>query len=357
MRILGIFRGFPGLGRVVSGVTLLEELRDNFNCEVRAISYLQGNKYLGQRGFNVLSEVSAMDYCSIGLLPTNKVGVFIHETIRDFKPNLIIVDGEPLIIQSIKISHPNIKVVALLNPSDVDNPSNDREAMEYFNALYSLSDLAIVHGLRNTLGHYQYKKILSIPTIIRREIVCLQNLCGKNIYCVLGGGTVNSSQEFIESSLRIAKLCMDIAKRFSNREIHIVCSCNAIGSILIGKSASPNITIHEKVLTAEEIYSDAAIIITRSGRNTLSEVAFLGIPTISFVTGDCYRKEEQRQNIQSLNRSNIHESGLDITSDNLYNKMNEIMYQNVMTNDKFEYGNPLAINAIVSLIEETTEIQ
>ena len=27
-KILGIFRGFPGLGRVVSGVSLLETLRD-----------------------------------------------------------------------------------------------------------------------------------------------------------------------------------------------------------------------------------------------------------------------------------------------------------------------------------------
>ena len=42
MKILGIFRGFPGLGRVVSGVALLETLRDKYDCEIKCISYLQG---------------------------------------------------------------------------------------------------------------------------------------------------------------------------------------------------------------------------------------------------------------------------------------------------------------------------
>ena len=50
-KILGIFRGFPGLGRVVAGVSLLETLRDNYDCDVRVISYLQGNKYLESRGY------------------------------------------------------------------------------------------------------------------------------------------------------------------------------------------------------------------------------------------------------------------------------------------------------------------
>ena len=42
-RILGIFRGFPGLGRVVAGVSLLETLRDDYGFDVRVTSYLQGN--------------------------------------------------------------------------------------------------------------------------------------------------------------------------------------------------------------------------------------------------------------------------------------------------------------------------
>ena len=125
-KILGILRGFPGLGRVVSGVSILETLRDSYDYDVKIISYLQGNKYLNSRGYNNLNEVTPMDYCSIGLLPTNKMGVYIHNCIREFTPDLIVVDGEPLMIKSIKISHPSIKVVALLNPADVVNPNNNK---------------------------------------------------------------------------------------------------------------------------------------------------------------------------------------------------------------------------------------
>ena len=145
MRILGIFRGFPGLGRVVSGVSLLETLRDCYACEVKMISYLQGNRYLESRGYTDIQEAIPMDYSSIGLVPTNRMGVFIHSTIKSFSPDIVLIDGEPLIIQALRISYPNLKIVTLLNPADVDNPHNDKEAMDYFNHLYSLADLAIVH--------------------------------------------------------------------------------------------------------------------------------------------------------------------------------------------------------------------
>ena len=39
-KILGILRGFPGLGRVVSGVSILETLRDSYGYDVKIISYL-----------------------------------------------------------------------------------------------------------------------------------------------------------------------------------------------------------------------------------------------------------------------------------------------------------------------------
>ena len=120
MRILGIFRGFPGLGRVVSGVSLLETLRDCYACEVKMISYLQGNRYLESRGYTNIQDAIPMDYCSIGLLPTNRMGVYIHSTIKSFSPDIVLIDGEPLIIQALRISYSNLKIVALLNPADVE---------------------------------------------------------------------------------------------------------------------------------------------------------------------------------------------------------------------------------------------
>ena len=227
-RILGIFRGLPGLGRVVAGVSLLETLRDDYGFDVRVISYLQGNKYLESHGYMNLPEVTPMDYCSIGLLPTNKMGVYIHDTIRSFMPDAILIDGEPLIIQSIRISHPSIKIITLLNPADVNNPYNDKEAMDYFNAMYSLSDLAIVHGLRHINSDRRYKKLISINTIIRREIMVVKNVPTNNIYCVLGGGTVNSGQLFESSTLRIGELCQKVAALLPRYTMHIICSCKNI---------------------------------------------------------------------------------------------------------------------------------
>lgn len=354
MKVLGIFRGFPGLGRVVAGVSLLEALRDDHHCKVKAISYLQGNKYLMQRGFSVLQEASAADYCSIGLLPTNKMGVHIHSTIKSFEPDLIIVDGEPLIIQSIKISHPSIKIVTLLNPSDVDNPTNDPEAMDYFNTLYSMADLAIVHGLRNVSATSRYKNLISIPTVIRKDIISLNRKRGDNIYCILGGGTVNSSQEFVDTSVKIAELCIDASKNIDKREIHIVCSCKTIASIINTKSIPSSVIVHDNLLSPNDIYLDASLIVTRSGRNTLSEVAYLGIPTISFVSGDCYRIEEQRQNIHCLNCQNVIEAELTLTAKELLEKIQYALSIVYSFDRKFNYGNEIALNAIKELI--STEI-
>lgn len=351
MKVLGIFRGFPGLGRVVSGVTLLETLRDEYNCDVKAISYLQGNKYLQQRGFSDLQEASSADYCSIGLLPTNKMGVHIHSTIKNFKPDLIIVDGEPLIVQSVKISHPCIKVVALLNPSDVDNPSNDVEAMEYFNTLYSMADLAIVHGLRQTIGIHPYKNIISIPTILRQEIINQEVSYGNNIYCVLGGGTVNSSQDFIDSSLKIAELCINIACNFSDKEIHIVCSCDIVASAFQTKTLPSNVIIHENILTPSQIYSDAAFIITRSGRNTLSEVAYLGIPAVSFIAGDCYRRQEQFQNSISPICQTIFSASTDIEYGEFRSLCSNHINGKRDRNISFIPGNEMAIDTLLNLLQ------
>lgn len=311
-KILGIFRGFPGLGRVVAGVDLLETLKEDFGCDVKLISYLQGNRYLESRGYTGLKEVSSMDYCSIGLVPTNKMGVYIHKTIRDFMPDVIVVDGEPLILQSIKISYPNIKVVALLNPADIDNPNNDREAMDFFNALYSLSDLAIVHGLRHVERNKKYKDIISINTIIRREIIKVKNIPTNNIYCVLGGGTVNVGQQFEDSTLRIGELCKNVAAFLPKHTMHIICSSQNIFKVLNENCHSENVTLHEDIISAKKYYSDACLVITRSGRNTLSELAYLGIPAIAFVSGCTYRKVEQSNNIKDLDAPTIVSGSLEM---------------------------------------------
>lgn len=346
-KILGILRGFPGLGRVVSGVSILETLRDRYGYDVKIISYLQGNKYLYSRGYSNLNEVTPMDYCSIGLLPTNKMGVYIHNCIREFTPDLIVVDGEPLIIKSIKISHPSIKVVTLLNPADVVNPNNDKEAMDFFNEFYSLSDLAIVHGLRRIDKDSRYNEFLSINTIIRPEIIGVKNLPTNNIYCVLGGGTVNVGQQFVDSTITVGLLCQKVASLLPQYIMHIVCSSQNIFNVLNRNNSSENVVLHEDIIPAEQYYSNAGLVITRSGRNTLSELAYLGIPAISFVSGCSYRKVEQTNNINDLNVPTIVPASMDISLAAFADLCQKMMQ--VRKGEPMNPGNDEAIKSILQL--------
>lgn len=348
MKVLGIFRGFPGLGRVVSGVSLLETLRDKFACEIRMISYLQGNCYLRSRGYEGMQEAIPMDFCSIGLLPTNRMGVHIHSEIKSFAPDIVLVDGEPLIVQSLKISYPNLKVVTLLNPADVDNPHNDKEAMEFFNHLYSLADLAIVHGLRKPNLVYTYKKQIALGTILRNEILNLDHTPTNNIYCILGGGTVNVGYQFETSTIAIANICKQLAKVLPSYNMHIVCSSQNIYDALCEGQIDDNVILHKDVLKAEEYYSNATLVITRSGRNTLSELAYLGIPALSFVTGDNYRRVEQEQNLANIKAKNIAAIAIDTSIDEIADKAKELMQQGI-TKCGFAIGNDDAIKEILAL--------
>ncbi len=350
MNVLGILRGFPGLGRVVSGVSLLETLRDKHGCNIKIISYLQGNRYLESRGYSDLQEAIPMDYCSIGLLPTNKMGAYIHITIKEFKPDVVIIDGEPLIIHSLKISYPKMKIVALLNPADVDNPQNDKEAMDYFNAMYSLADLGIVHGLREIKPIYNYQEFLSIGTILRHETLDIKKKPSNNIYCVLGGGTVNAGHQFAESTIRIAELCQKVAIELPEYIMNIICSSQNIYDAINENYSSPNVIIHNHVLDATKYYSDAALIITRSGRNTLSELAYLGIPAISFISGCSFRKTEQELNVKNLSVNNIKLASLEIQPEDFVELcLNAMKSRNLHA--KFCSGNDIAIQKLKKILK------
>lgn len=348
-KALGIFRGFPGLGRVVAGVALLEILREEYNFFVEAVSYLQGAKYLNLHGFNNFPEAIEKDYSSIGLIPTYKIGAYIHKRINDFRPDIIVIDGEPLIVQSIKISHPEIPVVVLLNPSDVDNPYNDSEAMEYFNALYSLADLAIIHGLRR-ISHNpnKYKKIISIDTILRKEILEITNTESENIYCLLGGGTVNTDCHFEESTIKIGMFCLEFAKQQPSKKIHIMCSSTNIFNTIKKYPTYSNVFVYKDLISPLKFLPDAGLIVTRSGRNMLSEILYLGIPAITFITGDFYRQTEQMQNIDKLCVENVRVASIQMETQEFCDLCKEMIGKKAKVKNR-KCGNEIAINSILEL--------
>lgn len=88
--------------------------------------------------------------------------------------------------------------------------------------------------------------------------------------------------------------------------------------------------------------------ITRSGRNTLSELAYLGIPAISIVTGDIYRRYEQVQNIKDLNVSNIQSFSMEGTISDFIEIMNTMIKLGKQENN-FKVGNQLSINKILEI--------
>lgn len=304
-KVLGIFRGFPGLGRVVAGVSLLETLRDRYGFQIKLISYLQGDKYLAGKGYSPFSLVTSRDYCSIGIVPTSPLGIKIFDCISEFRPDLILVDGEPLMMHALRICFPSMKIVALLNPSDVENPAVEPMVMKYLLTSYTYADLAIVHGLRKVDGASSFNNIISVNTVIRSELSCIKRIPSNQIYCVLGGGTVNAGSGFASSTIQLAKLSIETMKELPDFDLSVVCSSENIYDIVSNIPSAENVKVITGMLDALEYYSDGCFFITRCGRNSLSELAYLQIPAAAYVSGDKYRKEEQENNLRNLNSSSI----------------------------------------------------
>lgn len=353
MKVAGIFRGFPGLGRVVSGVELITHFKDHFNADIQVYSYLQGEKYLNQKGFTTNHSVSEHDFSSIGIIPVSAYGEYIFNQIADFNPDIVIIDGEPLILQSLRVVYPNLKIVALLNPFDVHNPYNQSSSSLIFNDMYSKANLAIVHGFWKLEKPYKYNEFLSINTIIRKEVLSIKPTFSKNkICCILGGGTVNSKIEFQEKSISIAYKCIQLADVFRDFEIHIFCSNKQIYNEVIKNKKQSNTFVHANIEDCNEYYSDSKLIIARAGRNTISEVLYLGIPTIVIPTGCKFRSKEQKTNaeiIEKISSNKIININEDIDINELINQCKMILKIENQISPIWVPGNAQAIDLILNL--------
>jgi len=301
MRVLGVFRGFPGLGRVIGGVELLEALRQDYGCEVFAFTYLQGLNYVQQRGIKVLQDVPAQDVSPVGVLPTGHACAALSDWIEEFLPDLVVVDGEPLILHALRVRFPRLRIVALLNPADISNPNNYPVSMDYFREMYRQADCCIVHGLRELEQGELIGNAVSIPTIVRSEVTKIVRVPAKRIYCVLGGGTVNVEASFMETTLALARLAISASRCCTGYDFEILCGCRAV-SAEVEKllQVGDKVTVKADIVSPEEFFADAALVITRAGRNTLSELRLLGIPGIAVVSGCRFRKHEQAQNAAQL---------------------------------------------------------
>ena len=335
MKVVGILRGFPGLGRVVSGVEIIRKLERKHNANVKIISYLQGYDYVTNYYTNdVINILNINDISSIGIIPVSPSGEKIIDDIDLFKPDVIIIDGEPLLLITIKLRFPNIKIITLLNPFDIDNPHNKLSSQLFFKDCYSKADISIVHGLFTVKQPESFEgKFYSVGTVIRQNVqeITRHSYPGA-IKCILGGGTVNSSSKFYENTIKIAENAIMLANKHKELKFEIFCSCKVVfDSIKANQATSPNLSIYIDIESPERLFSDAKIVIGRAGRNLISELLFHRIPSIVFASNCGIRGAEQSENISAAQNRSKNIIGMDISAskENIHNVFERLLRKNI----------------------------
>lgn len=357
MKIYGIFRGFPGLGRVVSGAGLLETLRKAGHI-VKAYSYMQGDTLLDEYGFDRIIEEqpSGVHIMVIGLNPISKEIGNLIEQIKTDDPDLVIIDGEPLIISTLALVFPRNRIISLLNPSDIYNPSLPEASVKFYRQHYLTAKNVFVHGINvqdfSWLARQYDCNIYNVNTILRPEIVGINvKSDSKKIVCILGGGSANASSGFVESTLKIALKVIDLARIMDDYEFIIYCNDKHIKAA-IDFHDTKNVVIKDVYCSPAEMYGSAKAVICRAGRNTASELLYLNIPAVLFSTSNDFRAVEQGKNINDvcylseglIGKANISEETMTLRETVLrvigtYKKENH-----------FEAGNLIVMNKINKII-------
>lgn len=358
--VIGVFRGFPGLGRVSAGIALLKELQQQgFN--VAAISYYQGVEALIQQKIPVLFDYSieTCDITSIGINPITGFATRIIDEIIKRNPDVVIMDGEPLLQSTLADVFPKDRIVSLLNPSDLKNDSLPESTIKFYHKNYLACGNAIVHGIDID---YSTKKenecvIRYIPTILRREVIEIKDdeREMKQVVGILGGGSSNSSKRFFDSTVDLGKKLVSIAKKMEDMQFEIFCNDENVKGAIEREGCIPNnIKIVSSYVSPRIMYKNAGVVVARSGRNVASELLFLNISGILFATDGDYRSKEQEKNIDAMiSASNdlFVKTKLsdcdDILIENIRERMNS-KYQGI----EFEPGNKYAISTILKLVEK-----
>ena len=360
MKAYVILRGFPGLGRVVGGLALVEQLK-NYAWEFKIATYGRGLAAIKERGFceTQVSDVERNDgISSIGIIPVSRFGEAILSEIDKWKPDLIICDGEPLLLEAMAIIGLKNKVVALVNQFDLFNPRNQYSSQKYFSHLYNQSGMILLHGLEINES-MQTDKCKIMNTIIRPEVIELGNANANNNSCkagkivgIIGGGIYKANRDFKVSSIRIAEIFVQLARLNKGREFVLYFNdfeheC----PYELDKNIPDNISIIDRYASPNEMYSNAELVIARAGRNTISELIFLKkkamvIPT----TKHDFRSGEQEYNIfnaEKITNGNI--IGLKLNCDT--EEMNLILKKQ-LEKQAYKYtwnpGNDKAVNEILN---------
>lgn len=359
-KIYGIFRGFPGLGRVSAGIALLKDLEKQ-GYQIGAISYYQGSSALRKQGIPILLEYEPedRDITSIGINPITEFSSKVAECIKEGEPDIIIFDGEPLLQSVLGDVFPKSKIISLLNPSDLYNETLPEFKINFYHKNYLACGNAIVHGigLKNETVAMGECNVYHIPTIIREEVLSISSSykASKRIVGILGGGSVNSSKSFIKSTVDMGVKIASIAKIMNQYDFDIYCNDDYIKQEIEGRIKEvANVEIISNYTAPKDIYDSACFAIVRAGRNVASELLYLNIPGLLIATDGDYRSQEQEKNIRLMievgdtlfDKFTLLEDDISIV-----NKINTMIEGR--TREKLIHpGNEISIDIIKKVLEE-----
>ena len=201
---------------------------------------------------------------------------------------------------------------------------------------------------------FEHNNFHSINTIIRKEVLSIKTKCIKNkISCIIGGGTVNSKSEFEDRSLSIVQKCIMLAEMMLDFEIHIFCGSKEIYNEAEKCLIPPSVTLYSNIENCKNYYLDSKLIIARAGRNTISEILYLGIPALVIPTGCIFRSKEQNANatiIEKVSNKMIVSISGNIAIESLLDKV-ELMIDNTRDNASVWIpGNKIAAELVLDLV-------
>lgn len=364
MKIYAVLRGFPGLGRVIAGVELLKHFEKKYNAKIKITTYLQGEKYIVSKGYRTTINIDEKDISNVGIISVSTSGEKLIADITSFEPDIVLIDGEPILLHNLKISYPELYIISLLNPFDINNPHNPKSSQDFFSVMYSNADLAIVHGLWREEKPVGFNNFLSVNTIIRNSIseISFQNNHG-SIVCILGGGSKSVNCGFTLGTIEIAKQVIDVASMNPKFDYKIYTGDESISYevlqyIKANNKRIQNITIIDDITDETKIYSEARLVIARAGRNTISELLTLNMPSVIIPTTANYRGSEQFSNckiLESSFSSNIKTHYLKSGSELLNTVIRQLLNGFENNDAGFKPGNDLVIEKVIGVVNKYEE--
>ena len=362
-KVFAILRGCPGLGRVISGIEIVKTLRDDYYCETRLFTYYNGENLAQKFGFNneIIGDINKSGLTDIGILPVSQIGAELIRRIVNWNPDIVLIDGEPLLTKALCMVFPRKKVITLVNSCDIENPQTPLSNNLYFRDCFLSSGITICHGFSfpSKMYYYPDNKLFYINTILRKEIIEMKPLnipnTNRRISCILGGGTKNATESFFTYTLDIGKKVITLADYLEDINIDIYANDDIIAELLLKDLSNSKIHVYKDYCTAEDMYLNTNLVICRSGRNTVSELLYLNLPALLISAGDDFRGKEQKYNIkkaESLSSGQV--SGFDMSLP-LYELAkivkNKINNKEIIEN-KFEPGNKYLIKILEEFLSE-----